>query len=270
MRRNNARVNVQQATETPSQVSGIPRQLEGRMRRAGTELIRQAGVALGLHITCTVTAQVLLQRFYYVESLRKFSVVEIAMGAIFLASKITERPAKIRDIVGVFWTLVGTRRGEKAESLTEEVNIAIKRTILTESGAIYGERKNFELPYGQAMQYLQILGLAEEKEIAQKVWSYINDTMCTIVPCVEPAACIAVGCIYVAANEAGIRFPDRWWQVFDVDEEDIIYIATCVKSFYIEEKERKKHEQERRTPIELDELEEYLAEVSVKEHLDGA
>lgn len=86
----------------------------------------------------------LLQRFYYVESVREFSVAETAMGAVFLASKITERPAKIADIVGVFRRLrglKGLREGEEGERWGEKVGQESGQERADGAGAVQRERK---------------------------------------------------------------------------------------------------------------------------------
>ncbi|KTW28731.1 uncharacterized protein T551_02581 [Pneumocystis jirovecii RU7] len=137
------------------------------------------------------------------------------------------------------------------------------------AGAIQRERKGSR-GRDKAAVIARILGQAGEKGVAQRTWSYINDAMCTTIPCIEPAACIAVGCIYMAANEAGIRLPEEWWEVFDVEEEDMVYVAASLKSFYIEERERKEEERERRTPVEVEEVEGQGREARGAESVWGA
>ena len=90
------------------------------------------------------TAQVLFQRFFYVASLKKFSVrvriwdihffllskffltdpiyflffwKDIGMGALFLASKVSESPCKIRDLINVYHYLISRYRNKSNEPL---------------------------------------------------------------------------------------------------------------------------------------------------------
>ncbi|KTW25860.1 hypothetical protein T552_03134 [Pneumocystis carinii B80] len=266
MRRDNAQIDVDQAKETPSRRSGVPIDLEGEMRNAGAELIRQASILLELHVTCFGTAEVLFQRFYYNESFRKFSVKEIAMGAIFTASKITEHPIKIRDIITIFLRIFDCREGKPVKVLeyfdeffyrTRDQILIAEITLLTSLGF----DTFVELPYRLTIYYLQILDLINDKIILQKVWSYVNDALCTRVSCIQSAPSIAIGCIFIAAREEKIKLPYAWWEIFDVFLEDVKYIAASINSFYIEEEERKRREREGHlTPIDLEELEKYLSE----------
>lgn len=117
-----------------------------------------------------------------------------------------------------------------------------------------------ELPYRLAIHYLQILDLINNEIILQKVWSYVNDALCTRVSCIQSAPSIAIGCIFIAAREEKIKLPCAWWEIFDVFIEDVKYIAASIKSFYIEEDERKRRERDGNlTPIDLEELEKYLS-----------
>lgn len=56
------------------------------------------------------TAQVLFQRFWFVSSMKNFSVRDICMGALFLASKLEETPRRVRDLINVFDYLLSSAR----------------------------------------------------------------------------------------------------------------------------------------------------------------
>lgn len=238
--------------------------LERDMRSAGAELIRLASFLLELHVTSSGTAQVLFQRFYYTESLRQFSVKDIAMGAIFAASKITEQPTRFRDIIYVFSGLMDYRKKKpiKVPEYFDQIFYTTKDRILIAEITLLsslGFDTFVELPYALAIHYLQILDLINHPTIPQKVWSYINDAMCTTLSCIQSAPSIAVGCIFIATREEKIKLPYTWWEIFDVEPKDMKYIAACIKSFYAQEKERKERERKGKlTPLDLDELEDYL------------
>ncbi|CAG8706422.1 11833_t:CDS:2, partial [Acaulospora morrowiae] len=102
----NAITTYEQLETTPSNIDLIPEELEDNLRRLGCELIQSAGILLRLPQVAMATAQVLFQRFFYVASLRKFSIRDIGMGALFLASKIQESPCKIRDLINVYYYLI--------------------------------------------------------------------------------------------------------------------------------------------------------------------
>lgn len=47
-------------------------------------------------------AQVLFQRFWFVSSLRSFTLADIAQAAVLLGAKLDEAPLRVRDLVNVF------------------------------------------------------------------------------------------------------------------------------------------------------------------------
>ncbi|KAG5440029.1 hypothetical protein PCK2_000637 [Pneumocystis canis] len=188
----------------------------------------------------------------------------LAMGAIFTASKITERPAKIRDIINVFSGLIDYRKGKPiiVHEYFDQIFYTTRDQILVAEITLLsslGFDTFVELPYALAIHYLQILDLIHHTAISQKVWSYINDALCTTLPCIQTAPSIAVGCIFMATRDEKIQLPSAWWEIFDVEVEDIEYIAACITSFYIQEEKRKNKEiQGDLIPLELEELEGYL------------
>ncbi|KAG5463042.1 MAG: cyclin-like protein [Olpidium bornovanus] len=133
-----------QLREPPSGADGVPARLEFDMRDIGCELIQTAGILLKLPQVTMATAQVLFQKFFYVASARKFAVrvctppaprppfavrgtfypltaarpfQDIAMGALFLASKLQESPRKVRDIVNTFDQAVKIARKQPTDPL---------------------------------------------------------------------------------------------------------------------------------------------------------
>lgn len=91
---------------TPSRKDGIPSDLEDEIRVYGCQLIQQAGILLNLPQKSIACAQVLFQRFWFVSSLWNFSILNIAMGSLFLSSKVEESPKRIRDLINVFDYLI--------------------------------------------------------------------------------------------------------------------------------------------------------------------
>ncbi|PLW45540.1 hypothetical protein PCANC_10150 [Puccinia coronata f. sp. avenae] len=111
------------AEPTPSAVDAIPAHLERELRLYGALLIQQAGVLLKLPQIVMATAATLFQRFFFVTSFLHFGIRDVSAGALFLASKLEEKPARIRDIINVYdylqqlieWSRVqASTPGEKA------------------------------------------------------------------------------------------------------------------------------------------------------------
>lgn len=100
----------EQVSCTPSRQDGIPSDLEDEIRVYGCQLIQEAGMLLNLPQVTMACAQVLFQRFWFVSSLRQFGILDIAMGSLFLSSKLEETPKRIRDLINVFDYLI--RKGQ--------------------------------------------------------------------------------------------------------------------------------------------------------------
>lgn len=48
------------------------------------------------------TAATLFQRFYFVTSFNHFGIRDVSAGSLFLAAKLEEKPARVRDIINVY------------------------------------------------------------------------------------------------------------------------------------------------------------------------
>lgn len=121
--------------ESPSRQLGVPAAEELRHRIFGCELVEEAGILLRQPQVVMATAQNLLHRFFYRRALtsadtqqqgqgqeqggdeqgRKrvflFDAFTVAMGCLFLASKLEELPKAPRDLIFVFHSMMRRRRG---------------------------------------------------------------------------------------------------------------------------------------------------------------
>lgn len=259
----NTVVSYDQLSSTPSRKDKVPEQLETDLRTLGCELIQTAGILLRLPQVAMASAQVLFQRFFYVASAKKFGVRDVAMGALFLASKIEECPRKIRDIINVFAYAIAHLRRQP----TEPIELFGKEFYDMKNGLIVAEMQilkrlgfsvHIQLPYALMVNYLSALDLTETDDVPQRAWSYLNDALRTnVYVCYQPPT-IACAVIYLAARTAGVTLPTNppWWEIFDAELEDLENIAGVILSLYA-----------RQLPIHLPltvkEMEEYLLRKSV-------
>jgi hypothetical protein len=77
---------------------------------------------------------------------------------------------------------------------------------------------------------------------------------------------LAVAAIYLAAKEVGIKLPDvEWWEVFDVDREELGFLVVGMLSVAgFAEDERKKWEG-RKVPMTVEEVEREINREDVEE-----
>ncbi|KAF0484226.1 cyclin-like protein [Gigaspora margarita] len=176
----NAILTYEQLETTPSKIDEISEDLEDNLRKLGCDLIQSAGILLRLPQVAMATAQVLFQRFFYVASLRKFSIRDIGMGSLFLASKVQESPCKIRDLINVYHYLIQRYRNlpvEPLEYFGSEVYEMKEALTVAEMQILkkLGFNVHVQLPYGLMVNYLKVLELTEHETIPQKAWGYLND-----------------------------------------------------------------------------------------------
>ncbi|KAG9292132.1 hypothetical protein G9A89_005276 [Geosiphon pyriformis] len=225
----NAILTFDQLETTPSRKDGISEELEDALRQLGCEFIQSAGILMKLPQVAMATAQVLFQRFFYVASLKKFSALDIGMGALFLASKVQESPSKIRDLINVYHYLIIRYQNTPHEPLEYfgQTFFEMKDAIVIAEMQILkrlGFNVHVQLPYGLMVNYLKVLELTEHEEIPQKAWGYLNDSLRTnIYVCYQPPT-IACAVIWLAARMCQVKLPTEpaWWELFEARLEDIL------------------------------------------------
>ncbi|BGP35996.1 hypothetical protein JCM10296v2_007848 [Rhodotorula toruloides] len=239
---------------TPSSLDGIPEELERDLRTYGGILIQQVGVMLKAPQVVMATAQVLFQRFWFVTSLKHFGIRDVAMGALFLSSKLEESPLRIRDIINCFSYLeslvvycstppypppssysayapmdyFATEFYDMKDALViAEMQILKRLGFQTQCG----------LPYGHLVNYLQVLELTGEKELVRRCWGYCNDMLQTAAPALYPQGTLALASIYLSARLSSPPValplePVPWWTHFDTTEDELVHVSTMLLRLY--------------------------------------
>ncbi|CAH1757786.1 4297_t:CDS:2 [Entrophospora sp. SA101] len=233
----NAILTYEQLETTPSRKDGIPEDLEDELRR----------------FVAMATAQVLFQRFYYVASLKKFS--------IRVASKVQESPCKIRDLINVYHYLIRHYKHLPQDPL--EPLGSVNALVIAEMQILkrLGFNVHVQLPYGLMVNYLKTLELTEHEVIPQKAWGYLNDALRTnIYVCYQPPT-IACSVIWLAAKVSKVKLPTslKWWELFEAEFSDIEKIASHITKLYALRLPSN-------LPLTLDELDDYLKNVQNKKN----
>ncbi|RKP38569.1 cyclin-like protein [Dimargaris cristalligena] len=265
----NPLVTADQLETTPSGRDGVDPALEQQLRCTGCDLIQAAGILLGLPQVAMATAQVLVQRFYYVSSFTKFALRDTIMGALFLACKIEESPRKVKDIINVFDYVIKKKQDLPIIPLESFSPLFYDmKNGLTVAELQILKRLAFnvqvQLPYALLVNYLQCLGLTQHPRIPQMSWNYLNDGLRTNIYVSYQPPIIACAALFLAARQCQVKLPDQppWWTVFDSDLRDLVNIAGHILSLY--------HTQPPPDiPLTLPELEEYQSEI-LKAHPPGA
>ncbi|KAJ2808847.1 hypothetical protein H4R20_000589 [Coemansia guatemalensis] len=234
-----------QIDASPSLLQGMSPTLEADMRAYGCHLIQASGSVLRLPQPVMASAQVLLQRFYYLASFQQFPLRGIALGALFLACKVEESPQTIRDIINVMDIIVKRDRGYPeivTDGYDAEYYDMKNEMVIGEIQILrrLGFNVQVELPYGLLVNYMRSLELTDQPQLPQLAWNYLNDLLRTpVYVCFQPET-IACGAIFLAAHECNVPLPmsPAWWVVFDANGEDVMMVAKAAKALYLRQQPR--------------------------------
>ncbi|KAG6334562.1 hypothetical protein ID866_4538 [Astraeus odoratus] len=133
-----------QIANTPSREDGIPPELEEDLRVFGCKLIHQAGILLKQarnprKQVAVATAQILFHRFWFVTSMKQFSIGDVGMGALYLASKLEECPIRMRDLINVYDLLLQRNAHELASHSSPPSSNSHLHSKPRDPGHVYGQ-----------------------------------------------------------------------------------------------------------------------------------
>jgi len=271
---------LSQIQSTPSAQDGVPHDIEEDLRAFGCKLIHQAGILLNQKQVAVATAQILLQRFFYVSSLKQFGVADIGMGALYLSSKLEECPVRMRDLINVYDILLQRAAHTVSSASSPHHSSEFKYTPMSyfcntfydlKEALVVSEmqilkRLGFDvqvvLPYGTLVNYMRLLGLTSRNEAVSMAWGYLNDALQTPVYALYAVPTVVSASILLTTRRLGISLPSSpesfWWELFDVEWEDLWSVCGYIMRLYRE-----------RTSAEQIEIMGLLSKKDLRQWLDG-
>ena len=222
------------------------------LRFAQCQLTSAAGILLRLAQEVIAHAIVLLQRFIVAsrpEDREGFGPRTYSAAAIYLAAKISTTPASARSVVNVYAYLTSKASPLKFVNPSETPSEIVPTEYYVTEGTYEKERQRLfvcesmilvgigfdtrvALPHGLALTYMQALGVSSTK-LAKRVFEHLNAGLLSpqfLYLTHQPNA-LAVGAIYLAARETGVKLVEQnWWEVFDVDREDLGFLVLAYGS----------------------------------------
>ncbi|KAI9179647.1 hypothetical protein H9P43_004975 [Blastocladiella emersonii ATCC 22665] len=220
---------------TPSEQDGVPPVLEARLRVLGCTLIDGAGRSLDLPQPTVATAQALLQRFYFVASLKKFGVRDIAVGALFLACKLEETPQTIRNVINVFYHHLQLHKGYTSPAPMDPNSAEFSdwehRLLRSEMYILkhLGFHAHVAHPHIWVLHYARALQLpATHPHVVQTAWNLCNDSFRLPLVCFYQPYILAAACLWLAARKHVVPLPETphpWYTLLDVPRDAIDHIA---------------------------------------------
>ena len=136
---------------------------------------------------------------------------------------------------------------------------------------VLGFQIQVSLPHTLFVNYLQALDASEYAgfhNLVKRTLAHLNSALLSpqyLYLTHQPNA-LASAAIYLAAREIGVKLPSlRWWEIFDVDREELGFLVAAMSSMHAFASEEALRWANRRAPLTVAEVEE---EMSRRNHSD--
>lgn len=129
----------------------------------------------------------------------------------------TEKPAP-----ETYYVSEGTFEAQRLELFKLEMRIL--RTL--------GFDMHIVIPHTIALTYLQTMN-ATSPRLAKRVFQHLNSALLSpqLLYVTHQPNALAVAAIYLAAREVGVKLvEEEWWEVFDVDREELGFLVVAMNS----------------------------------------
>lgn len=181
---------------------------------------------------------------------------DVSAASLFTTAKISAYPQTPRALLNVYHHLLAlppprfqpspSSASEKPERgiypLSEDGYISARTTLLeTESILLrtLGFNTNVILPHRLALTYLQTLGVLprvpspQSKALTCRTLAHLNTALFSpqLLYLTHQPYTLAVAAIYLAARETEVKLTEwDWWEIFDVDREDLGFLVVGLQS----------------------------------------
>ncbi|KAF5254772.1 hypothetical protein FANTH_511 [Fusarium anthophilum] len=232
-----------------SSFSSLPKDLQDTVFITSQCLTQAAGQLLELPQSVTAEANVILARYWLVDSPMANEFSDTSAGALYLVAKMGPQPRSARDISNVYAYLLSESslflrtpeipKNDPRSYYVPEVDYhAFQTRILAiEARILYtlSFDTHVSLPHPLAVTYLQTLDfLAQPKSIISlRTIQYLNAALLSpqMLYLTHQPHALATAAIYNAARDVGAKMPEcEWWEVFDVDREELGFLVVGMRS----------------------------------------
>lgn len=202
---------------------------EYKIRGKACLVIKKSGILLKLKQSTTNTAQILLQKYYYVESFKSLHVQDVISGVLFISTKIQEDPKSIKEIIkSVHFILFSKKLNDlefyQLKSRMEKAELEILINL--------GFNVSVQQPSGFLLNILNSLGLIQKQEIVQSCINYLNDALLTHVYLVYNPVTLACGSIHLSCKILKVGLYKKWYVLFDVCLKDLQDFSLVMMDLY--------------------------------------
>jgi cyclin L len=174
---------------------------------------------------------------------------DTSAAALYLAAKIGPIPRSPRDVANVYTYLLSSKSalfntGEPPEKdpasyyqTDSDYHAFQTRLLELEAHILYSLSfdTHVSLPHPLAITYLQTLDFLDQPkaDISRRVTQYLNAALLSpqMLYLTHQPHALATAAIYSAARDLGAKMPQcEWWEVFDVDREELGFLVVGMRS----------------------------------------
>ncbi|KAH8173306.1 cyclin [Sarocladium implicatum] len=229
--------------------SSLPQDIQEAIFIETQCLTQAAGLLLDLPQSVTAQASVILARYWLAEAPMAHEFSHVSAASIFIVSKMGPIPRSPRDISSVYAYLLSrdsalaTSKPEasndpKSYYQTESDYFAFHNQVLSLEARILPALSfdtHVSLPHPLAITYLQTLDFLAQpkKHIAARTVHHLNTALLSpqLLYLTHQPNALATAAIYAAARDVGAKMPEcAWWEVFDVDREQLGFLMVALRS----------------------------------------
>ncbi|KAH9832367.1 putative cyclin-L1-like protein, partial [Teratosphaeria destructans] len=242
-----------QLETSSSQLDGVPRDVEDAVRYHTASLIQAAGILLRLPQDIIAAAIVTLQRFWVGPdggSVLEHDAQDTAAAALYLAAKPSGHTVHPRQLLTAFTYLHSVYPDFRSAAdgtldpqwQLPEGQYEVARDRLYEIEAqilrVLGFQTHVALPYSLCINYLQTLDVFQHdrptgSRLARRAFKHLNGALLSpqLLYLTHQPPSLATAAIYLAARELDVKLPEgEWWEVFDVDREELGFLVVALQS----------------------------------------
>jgi hypothetical protein len=211
-------------------------------------LTQAAGILLRLPQSVIATAIITLQRYLInASTITTTTVYQTSASSIYLTAKLSFTPLSPRSVINVYayltssssplWTINPHARPSKfhpdpSSYIPSEGTYERQRVLLFETESTIltalGFTTHVSLPHTLALTYLSLLRPSPPSHLTRAVLAHLNAALLSpqLLYLTHQPNLLAVAAIYLAAREERVKLVDgNWWEVFDVDREDLGFLV---------------------------------------------
>ena len=209
---------------------------------------------------------------------------DVSAASLFTTAKISAYPQTPRALLNAYHQILtlpsprfqsppssATGRPEREIHHLSEDGYVSARTTLLETESILlrtlGFNTNVVLPHRLALTYLQTLGVLprvpspDSKALTSRTLAHLNTALFSpqLLYVTHQPNTLAVAAIYLAARETGVKLTEwDWWEIFDVDREDLGFLVVGLQSCEVWISVEKEKWADTDCPLTVAELEEEM------------